>query len=71
MKTETPDWIVIASRGSFLVVDNESLKQDGIIAHALNSVHRSCESAKHTAEHLNSGKPYTGLGGFGSQTKVN
>ena len=50
------DWIVIASRGSFLVVDNESLKQDGIIAHALHSVHKSCESAQAAVHQLDEEK---------------
>jgi len=46
------DWIVIASNGNFLVVDNEQLQQDGIIAHALHSVHKSCAEAKLTQQEL-------------------
>lgn len=50
--TNTPDWIVIANKGSFYVVDNESLKQDGIIAHAIHSVHKSCEAAQAAVHQL-------------------
>ena len=56
MKTQTqiiPDWIVICNNGKHLVVDNESLKNDGIIAHALNSVHDSCAEAKDVCRALN------------------
>jgi hypothetical protein len=51
-----PDWIVIAKNGDFLVVDNESLKKDGILAHALNSVHKSCESAQAAVHQLDEEK---------------
>ena len=55
IKTTIEDWIVVARGGKFYVLDNESLKSDGIIAHALHSVRDECKDAKELAKQLNEG----------------
>lgn len=49
---ENPDWIVAANNGKFYVLDNESLKRDGIPAHAVHSTHDSCAAAKAVCREL-------------------
>lgn len=49
---KNPDWIVAANKGKFYVLDNESLKRDGIPAHAVYSVHNSCAEAKEVCKEL-------------------
>ena len=56
METQTPDWIVALNGGRFYVLDNESLKQDGIIAHAIHSVFDNCKDAKELQSKLNRGE---------------
>lgn len=53
---QTQDWIVRAHNGTFYVLDNESLKLDGIIAHAIHSTFDNCKEAKDLAKQLNEGK---------------
>ncbi len=56
METKTQDWIVAARDGKYYILDNESLKLDGIIAHAIHSVLDDCAKANKLAKELNEGK---------------